>query len=113
MNWKVITFFGVIFTCLLLWSFDHPARFISVYQDNPTQVQDKAFEVLENKCNECHRLKKPDFVFTKTNMTVFAPLIYTQVFVKKKMPKGKDYPLSSADKTALTIWLESLLKESN
>ena len=32
---------------------------------------------------------------------------------RKKMPKGKDYPLSTADKTALTIWLESLLKESN
>jgi hypothetical protein len=43
-------------------------------------------------------------------MNEFAPLIYAQVFVKKKMPKGKDYPLSIADKTALTIWLESLLK---
>jgi uncharacterized membrane protein len=108
MDLKGFTFFGVIFACLLCWSFDRPARFISVYQDNPTQVQDKAFEVLENKCNECHRLKKPDFVFTKTNMNTFAPLIYTQVFVKKKMPKGKDYPLSTADKTALTNWLSLL-----
>jgi uncharacterized membrane protein len=108
MDLKGFTFFGVIFACILFWSFDRPTHFISVYQDNPTQIQDKAFEVLENKCNECHRLKKPDFVFTKTNMNAFAPLIYTQVFVKKKMPKGKDHPLSTADKTDLTNWLSLL-----
>ncbi len=110
---KRFFWFGTFGISLFLWSFNSPSARFYVYQENPSSLQDKAFEVLENKCNECHRLKKPDFVFTKTNMNAFAPFIYTQVFVKKKMPKGKDYPLSTADKTALTIWLESLLKESN
>ena len=52
-------------------------------------VRDNALKVLTEKCNVCHRRQNPRKVFTESNMDGLAPAIYKQVFVKKRMPRGK------------------------
>ena len=48
----------------------------------------KAFDILENKCNVCHRKRNKKRIFTRGNMNIWSNDIYKQVFVKKRMPKG-------------------------
>lgn len=70
-------------------------------------VQSKALSVLQQKCNICHRYKNPRKVFTEKNMNGLAQKIYKQVFVKKRMPKGKAIQLSNKEKQILLKWLET------
>lgn len=67
-----------------------------------------AFEVLKMKCNVCHVKKNRKKIFTLDNMDVFASKIHRQVFVKKRMPKGKKITLSNSDTTTLKNWLATL-----
>jgi hypothetical protein len=41
-------------------------------------------------------------------MDAFAPKIHKQVFVKKRMPKGKEITLAVSDFTTLKNWLKTL-----
>lgn len=56
------------------------------FQDD---IKSQAFNVVKTKCNSCHATKKRTDIFTAENMDSLAADIWKQVFVKKKMPKGK------------------------
>jgi hypothetical protein len=51
--------------------------------------RDKAFQILDNKCNVCHRKRNKRRVFTAENMDTWANDIYKQVFVKNECPRVK------------------------
>lgn len=70
-----------------------------------------AFKVLQIKCNSCHATKKRTDVFTWENMDSLATDIWKQVFVRKKMPKGRKINLTQGEATALQDWLDQTLKE--
>lgn len=67
----------------------------------------KAFQILDNKCNVCHRRRNKRRIFTKENMDSYANDIYKQVFVKKRMPKGRKIKLSSNEYQELLTWISS------
>ncbi len=64
-----------------------------------------AFEILDEKCNVCHRKKNPFMVFNSKNMSKRAPKIYQMVFVERKMPKGDDVRLTAEEYSKLEKWL--------
>jgi uncharacterized membrane protein len=70
-------------------------------------IKIKALAVLETKCNFCHRSQNPGKVFTGDNMERHAKNIYKQVFVKRRMPKGKLVKLTPDDQQALMAWLKT------
>ena len=71
---------------------------------------DKAFQILDNKCNVCHRKRNKRRIFTTENMDTWANDIYKQVFVKKRMPKGKKIKLSSNEYQELLTWILTIKK---
>lgn len=71
----------------------------------------EAFQVLVQKCNVCHLAKKRVENFTLENMDSLARDINKQVFVKKKMPKGKKITLTKSEKKSLTLWLNVTLSK--
>ena len=64
-----------------------------------------AFNVLETKCNVCHRKQNPFMIFKEKNMEKRAPKIYQMVFVERKMPKGDEIRLTNEEYTTLEKWL--------
>jgi len=77
---------------------------LSVFE---TDVKDEAFEVLESKCNVCHRKQNPFKIFSLKNMNKHAPKIHQQVFVLKRMPKGDEIKLTKEEYQTLKKWLQS------
>ncbi|MBL4594109.1 MAG: hypothetical protein JKX68_09880 [Flavobacteriales bacterium] len=69
---------------------------------------DKAYQVLTNKCNVCHKTQNPRKVFTRENMNALAPKIYKQVFVRKRMPRGNKIKLTNVEYAILENWLLTL-----
>jgi uncharacterized membrane protein len=80
------------------------------YSDTLNKKQ-KAFKVLQNQCNICHRSQNPSMLFTLENMNGFAKKINRQVFVWKRMPKGNDNNLTTEEKETLKIWLNTQLRK--
>ena len=79
--------------------------YISYYLNrNP---REKAFQILDNKCNVCHHNRNKRRVFTSENMDTWANDIYKQVFIKKRMPKGKKIKLTSSEYQELLTWISS------
>ena len=72
-----------------------------------------AFKVLQLKCNTCHATKKRTDIFTLENMDSLASNIHKQVFVKKKMPKGKKVKLTEEESRLLKDWLGKTLEKQN
>lgn len=70
-----------------------------------TNLSVDVMNLLEAKCNSCHRKKNPFMVFTLRNVNKRTDKIYDQVFVKKRMPKGSK--LSDSESELLKEWLES------
>ncbi|NQZ78696.1 MAG: hypothetical protein HRT61_21660 [Ekhidna sp.] len=68
-------------------------------------LQNEALEILETKCNVCHRKKNPFMVFNEKNMSKRAPKIYKMVYVERKMPKGDEIKLTNEEYVALEKWL--------
>ena len=68
---------------------------------------EKAFQILNKKCNVCHRKQNKRRIFTEENMHTWANDIYKQVFIKKRMPKGKKIKLSSEEYQELLNWISS------
>lgn len=68
-------------------------------------LKSDAYEILKTKCNGCHRTKNPAKVFTVDNMDRFSAEIYKQVFVKKRMPKGRENQLTLEEYERLKKWL--------
>lgn len=67
-----------------------------------------AFTVLRQKCNTCHATKRRASIFTYENMDSLSKLIYSQVFIKQKMPKGRNNALTEVEEKQLKKWLSSL-----
>ncbi len=57
--------------------------------EQQTSLKQKAFIVLKKKCNTCHATKRRVDIFTISNMDSLKFEINNQVFIKRKMPKGK------------------------
>ncbi len=72
-----------------------------------------AFKVLQVKCNTCHATKKRTNIFTLENMDSLASNIQNQVFVKKKMPKGKKVQLTEEESRLLKDWLNKTLEKQH
>jgi uncharacterized membrane protein len=68
---------------------------------------EKAFQILNNKCNVCHRKQNRRRIFTEENMHTWANDIYKQFFIKKRMPRGKKIKLSSDEYQELLNWISS------
>jgi len=83
-----------------------PSQFL--YQDDKRV---EAFTVLQEKCNACHATKRKTDIFTLVNMDSLAADIHKQVFVKKKMPKGRKVKLTAAETQHLKVWLDATLRE--
>jgi len=73
----------------------------------------EAFQILEDKCNVCHRKRNKRRVFTFENMDAWASDIHKQVFVKKRMPKGKKIKLTSNEYQELLTWITSTKTSTN
>jgi len=73
--------------------------------------QQKAFEILDAKCNSCHINSNPSKYFTLNNMNGFAKNINRQVFFWKRMPKGNKMKLTIEEKQILKTWLNNQLKK--
>ena len=73
-----------------------------------------AFEILQAKCNSCHLDQNPRRVFTLQNMDDLAPKINRQVFVFKRMPKGKEKrkSMTVAEMMSLRNWLNAELNKN-
>ena len=69
--------------------------------------KERAYQILENKCNVCHEKRNRRRVFTMGNMDSWAEEVYKQVFVKKRMPKGKNIKLTSNEYQDLLTWISS------
>jgi len=83
---------------------------IEGHQTSPKAI---AFGVLQTKCNICHATKKKTDIFTLENMDSLAADIHKQVFVKKKMPKGRKVKLTEEETNALKRWFETILPEQS
>lgn len=96
--------------CLSLFLFFLPKGIFYGVDTSSKQnsVQKDAFEVLQNKCNVCHATKKRVDIFTYQNMDSLAEQIHQQVFVKKKMPKGRKVKLTTTEEQHLKSWIASL-----
>lgn len=70
-------------------------------------VKESAFQILSNKCNECHVKRNRKRLFTKNNMDNWADDVYNQVFIKRRMPKGNKIKLSAQDYQNLLTWISS------
>jgi len=75
--------------------------------------KEKAFLILENKCNVCHTEQNKRRVFTQENMDVLANDVYKQVFIKKRMPKGKKIKLTSQEYQNLPTWISTTQNKQN
>ena len=81
----------------------HPSEF----------ANEKVFQILDNKCNVCHRKQNKRRVFTSNNMDTWANAIYKQVFIKKRMPKGNKIKLTANEYQELLTWITSTKSKQN
>ncbi|UII30698.1 hypothetical protein LVD17_20605 [Fulvivirga ulvae] len=71
----------------------------------PATAKDQVLRVLKAKCNFCHRVQNPDKVFNAHNMEEYQAKIYQQVFIFRRMPKGKT-ELTETERQALLSWVK-------
>lgn len=75
---------------------------------NPTDsIEVNAFSVLKSKCNVCHKKWNRRRIFTRDNMNGWANVVHQQVFIKKRMPRGKKIKLTDKDYQQLLAWINS------
>lgn len=107
---KVFIILGLIAVSLLVIS---PAKSKSLGTTHPLPIHNQsivkktAFEILKTKCNICHIKQNRKKIFSLENMNVFASKIEEQVFVKKRMPRGKKIQLNEEEYAQLYIWIKS------
>ena len=93
----------IVFWVIGFLSTPVPSDFLKV--NTILDLKSDAYEILKSKCNGCHQVKNPARVFTLDNMDKFSAVIYKQVFVKKRMPKGKEIKLTDDEYERLRKWL--------
>jgi uncharacterized membrane protein len=69
------------------------------------KLKEEAFDILDTKCNVCHRKRNPFMVFNEKNMSRRAERIYRMVFVERRMPKGDEVQLTDIEYNKLKKWL--------
>ena len=74
-------------------------------------IKTTAYHILQNKCNICHKKRNRRRVFTLENMTPWANDIYAQVFIKKRMPKGKKIKLTNTEYQQLLTWITTTQRQ--
>ena len=85
-----------------------PQRAANIHLGDPLEdLQQEAFQILNEKCNVCHRKKNPFMVFNQKNMKKRADRIFQAVFVEQRMPKGEDIRLSKEEYATLKSWLNT------
>jgi uncharacterized membrane protein len=72
---------------------------------NGNNLKREALEILETKCNVCHKKQNPLIIFKEKNMSKRAKKIYQMVFVERKMPKGNEIRLTDEEIDKLENWL--------
>jgi uncharacterized membrane protein len=60
--------------------------------------------IFQTKCNICH-LKKKQTIFSVSNLHSNLNKINEQVFIKKRMPKGKKYTLTEVEYEIIGNWI--------
>lgn len=85
----------------------------SMYTVVKDSTQQRAYEILINKCNVCHANRNRRRVFTEDNMSPWANDVYKQVFIKKRMPKGKKIKLTSKEYQDLLTWISATQNNQN
>jgi uncharacterized membrane protein len=106
---SIFLYTTLIVFSLIAHSYNKSSAIIQSYQQSDIEVDKaKAFEVLRNKCNICHTKKNRRKIFTLNNMDQFAFQINEQVFIKKRMPKGREIVLTDSDFSHLKNWLNHL-----
>lgn len=93
----------LIFTCNFLETSVYASDQGLTAETHP--VHQRALEVLEQRCNTCHRRQNPFKIFKVKNLEKYAPLIYQQVFELKRMPKDGS-KLSESEQKALLDLIE-------
>jgi len=110
----LVKYLIIIITLLTSYLFNKTEQVESSSQDmaiaysGKDSYKDKAFSILETKCNVCHKTRNKSRLFTKLNMDNWAEDVYKQVFIKKRMPKGKKIKLSTEDHQQLLTWITSI-----
>ena len=93
---------------ILLTAFHQHSEIIqedhSLLLDSDDVLKKDAFEILDIKCNVCHRKQNPFMVFNLKNMEKRAPKIYKLVFMERRMPKGNEIRLTN-EEYSLKKWL--------
>ncbi|MDF4204239.1 hypothetical protein PXD56_14790 [Maribacter sp. SA7] len=81
---------------------------LAITDNQSKTIKQEAYLVLNTKCNFCHSVKKNRTVFSLENMDGFSKAIANQVFIKKKMPKGRKNKLSTLEEEQLLNWIKTL-----
>lgn len=74
-------------------------------------LRQAAFQILNTKCNVCHRKQNPFMVFKQGNIDKRASRIYNAVFVTRRMPKGERISLTTEEYAQLKAWLATKIDE--
>lgn len=88
---------------LLAFGNDAIEETVNPIADN--DLKQAAFELLDAKCNVCHRKQNPFKIFSLKNMEKYAAKIHKQVFVLRRMPKGDQIKLTDEEYQLLQDWL--------
>ena len=91
----------------LLSGLNSKESYIPIIKSNPA-LKLEVFEILNSKCNVCHRWQNPFMVFKLKNMENRAKKINRMVFIERRMPKGNKIKLTSEEYTRLKNWLSTL-----
>ena len=90
MLWLCIYTAGLILQSTFTMATEKPnSKYLKVYSSEEI-LRKEAFEILDSKCNVCHRKQNPFMVFKEKNMSKRAKKIYQVVFVERRMPMGND-----------------------
>lgn len=117
----VVKFLIVLITTLLISSINTYESILESIElievdasNNPIKDSNaEAYQILYHKCNACHRKRNKSHVFTTENMNNWANDIYKQVFIYKRMPKGKNIKLTSQEYQDLLTWISSNKTSTN
>ncbi|MCZ4410304.1 hypothetical protein O3Q51_15925 [Cryomorphaceae bacterium 1068] len=71
-------------------------------------LKNRAYNILDSKCNVCHRKQNPFMVFNLKNMDKRAKKINKNVFELQRMPKGDEIKLTAEERETLKNWIQSL-----
>ena len=101
-------FIVIVISFFIHWHNQIEKSSYTVIIDSQQTIKENAFVVLKENCNTCHEDKRKASVFTLDNMNAFSNAIDYQVFIKKRMPKGRKNQLTEVEAKTLKIWLNSL-----